>query len=90
MGIARNSSIYYSSAIQLTHAQIALFSEDQPRLNFEPMRDLLHDYRGLLASFPDIFTVQKVFLFFVNLKKNMKFIFFHKRSCKNDENLNVF
>lgn len=43
-----------------TYDQIALVCEDQPRLDFEPMGDLLHDYRGLLASFPDIITVHKV------------------------------
>lgn len=43
-----------------TYDQIALLCEDQPRLDFEPMGDLLHDYRGLLASFPDIITVHKV------------------------------
>ena len=43
-----------------TYDQIALLCEDQPRLDLEPMGDLLHDYRGLLASFPDIITVHKV------------------------------
>nr|CAH0112006.1 unnamed protein product [Daphnia galeata] len=42
-----------------TYDQIALLCEDQPRLDFEPMGDLLHDYRGLLASFPDIIVVHK-------------------------------
>ena len=42
-----------------TYDQIANLCEDQPRLDFEPMGDLLHDYRGLLASFPDITTVHK-------------------------------
>ena len=45
-----------------TYDQIALLCEDQPRLDLEPMGDLLHDYRGLLASFPDIITVHKVTL----------------------------
>lgn len=42
-----------------TYDQIALLCEDQPRFDLEPMGDLLHDYRGLLASFPDIVTVHK-------------------------------
>ena len=42
-----------------TYDKIALLCEDQPRLDWEPMGDLLHDYRGLLASFPDIITVHK-------------------------------
>ena len=32
------------------------------RLDFQPTGDLLHDYRGLLASFPDIIAVLKVTL----------------------------
>jgi hypothetical protein len=43
-----------------TYDQIALLCEDQPRFDLEPMGDLLHDYRGLLSSFPDIITVHKV------------------------------
>lgn len=43
-----------------TYDKIALLCEDQPRFDWEPMGDLLHDYRGLLASFPDIITVHKV------------------------------
>lgn len=42
-----------------TYDQIALLCEDQPRFDLEPMGDLLHDYRGLLSSFPDIITVHK-------------------------------
>ena len=45
-----------------TYDQIALLCEDQPRFDLEPMGDLLHDYRGLLSSFPDIITVHKVSL----------------------------
>lgn len=43
-----------------TYDKIASLCEDQPRMDYEPMGDLLHDYRGLLASFPDIITVHKV------------------------------
>jgi len=36
-----------------------MICEDQPRLDLEPLGDVLHDYRGLLSSFPDIITVHK-------------------------------
>lgn len=42
-----------------TYEKIATICEDQPRLDLEPMGDVLHDYRGLLASFPDIITVHR-------------------------------
>ena len=44
-----------------TYEKIATICEDQPRLDLEPMGDVLHDYRGLLASFPDIITVHRVY-----------------------------
>lgn len=43
-----------------TYDQIANLCENQPRYDFEPMGDVLHDYRGLLSSFPDILLVHKV------------------------------
>ena len=43
-----------------TYDKIAMICEDQPRLDLEPLGDVLHDYRGLLSSFPDIITVHKV------------------------------
>jgi sorting nexin-9/18/33 len=43
-----------------TYDKIAQICELQPSLDWEPMGDVLHDYRGLLASYPDIITVHKV------------------------------
>lgn len=34
--------------------------EEQPKLDWEPLGDVLHLYRGIIASFPDILTVHKV------------------------------
>jgi len=42
-----------------TYDKIAMICDDQPRLDLEPMGDVLHDYRGLLSSFPDIITVHR-------------------------------
>lgn len=75
-----------------TYDQIALLCEDQPRLDFEPMGDLLHDYRGLLASFPDIITVHKVSCrnYFGQFKtRNFYSSFFNREHFKNDENWNA-
>ena len=44
-----------------TYDKIGMLCEDQPRLDLEPMGDLLHDYRGLLASFPEVINVHKVY-----------------------------
>jgi hypothetical protein len=34
--------------------------EEQPKLDWEPLADKMHIYKGMLASFPDILQVHKV------------------------------
>jgi sorting nexin-9/18/33 len=34
--------------------------EEQPKLDWEPLADKMHIYKGKLASFPDILQVHKV------------------------------
>ena len=34
--------------------------EEQPRYDWERFNDLLHEYRGMLTSFPDMFNMHKV------------------------------
>ncbi|XP_063218973.1 sorting nexin lst-4 isoform X1 [Bacillus rossius redtenbacheri] len=33
--------------------------EDQPKMDWEPLGDILHLYKGIISSFPDILTVHK-------------------------------
>lgn len=42
-----------------TYDAIAQLHEEQPKNDFEPMIDVLHEYKGMLGEFPDIFTVHK-------------------------------
>lgn len=51
-----------STAIKLTgeaYNDIGRLFEEQPKLDWEPLGDVLHLYRGIIASFPDILTVHK-------------------------------
>lgn len=42
-----------------TYDTIGKMYEEQPRLDFEPMSDVLHEYKGILSNFPDILQLQK-------------------------------
>lgn len=53
---ALNESIRNTSA---TYDTIGKMYEEQPRLDFEPMSDVLHEYKGILSNFPDILQLQK-------------------------------
>lgn len=46
---------------------IGWYFEKQPQLDWEPFGDILHLYRGIIASFPDILTVHKVLSFALQL-----------------------
>ncbi|GAB6022417.1 hypothetical protein CHUAL_006534 [Chamberlinius hualienensis] len=39
--------------------QVALMFEEQPKHDFEPVTDTLHEYKGMLSEFPDILGVHK-------------------------------
>lgn len=79
-----------------TYDKIAMICDDQPRLDLEPMGDVLHDYRGLLSSFPDIITVHRVhtysFIFSASYSSSICFVYllvFIRERYKNDVNWNV-
>lgn len=40
--------------------EIGKLFEEQPKLDWEPLGDTLHIFKGILAAFPDILTVHKV------------------------------
>jgi len=42
-----------------TYNDIARLFEEQPKHDWEPLGDLLHIYKGILAAFPDILSVHK-------------------------------
>lgn len=42
-----------------TYDSIAQLFEEQPKNDLEPMIDVLHEYKGMLGEFPDIFIVHK-------------------------------
>jgi sorting nexin-9/18/33 len=43
-----------------TYHEIGKLFEEQPKLDWEPLGDVLHLYKGIISSFPDILTVHKV------------------------------
>ncbi|RZF41211.1 hypothetical protein LSTR_LSTR011592 [Laodelphax striatellus] len=42
-----------------TYNEIGQLFDEQPKLDWEPLGDTLHIFKGILASFPDILQVQK-------------------------------
>ncbi|KAJ9598203.1 hypothetical protein L9F63_011123 [Diploptera punctata] len=42
-----------------TYNEIGKLFEEQPKLDWEPLGDMLHLYKGIISSFPDILTVHK-------------------------------
>ena len=43
-----------------TYCEIGKLFEYQPKLDWEPLGDVLHLYKGIISSYPDILTVHKV------------------------------
>lgn len=42
-----------------TFSQLGHMHEEQPRYDWDRFNDLLHEYRGMIASFPEMFTIHK-------------------------------
>ena len=42
------------------YQEVGQLYEEQPRYDWERFNDLLHEYRGMLTSFPDMFNMHKV------------------------------
>ncbi|XP_022244062.1 sorting nexin lst-4-like [Limulus polyphemus] len=42
-----------------TYEEIGNIYEEQPKQDFEPMGDILHEYKGMLAAWPDILQLNK-------------------------------
>lgn len=40
--------------------EIGKLFEDQPKLDWEPLGDVLHIYKGVISAYPDILTIHKV------------------------------
>lgn len=61
-GTAWRNSLSLNEAIRQTSAaydDISKLYEEQPKVDFEPMADLLHQYKGLLAGWPEILQLHK-------------------------------
>jgi hypothetical protein len=43
-----------------TYCEIGKLFEEQPKKDWEPLGDILHLYKGIIASYPDILTMHKV------------------------------
>lgn len=57
-----NEDVKLNHAIKqtaLTYESIGKLYEEQPKYDFEPMSDMLHEYKGLLANWPDILQLHK-------------------------------
>lgn len=61
-GTAWRNSLGLNEAIRQTSAayeDISRLHEEQPKHDFEPMADLLHQYRGLISCWPEILQLHK-------------------------------
>jgi len=61
-GTAWRNSLGLNEAIRQTSAayeDISRLHEEEPKYDFEPMADILHQYRGLLSSWPEILQLHK-------------------------------
>lgn len=61
-GTAWRNSLGLNEAIRQTstaYEEISKLYEEVPKNGFEPMADILHQYRGLLAGWPDILQLHK-------------------------------
>lgn len=61
-GTAWRNSLGLNEAIRQTSAayeDISRLHEEEPKFDFEPMADILHQYRGLLSSWPEILQSHK-------------------------------
>ena len=43
-----------------TYEEIAKMVDDQPRNDWEPLGDMMHDYRGMLAGWPAVLQIHAV------------------------------
>ena len=43
-----------------TYEEIAKMVDDQPRNDWEPLGDMMHDYRGMLAGWPSVLQIHAV------------------------------
>ena len=43
-----------------TYEEIAKMVDDQPRNDWEPLGDMMHDYRGLLSGWPAVLQIHAV------------------------------
>lgn len=61
-GTAWRNSLGLNEAIRQTssaYEEISRLHEEEPKYDFEPMADILHQYRGLLAGWPEILQLHK-------------------------------
>uniref|UniRef100_A0A6G1SCP8 Sorting nexin-33 n=1 Tax=Aceria tosichella TaxID=561515 RepID=A0A6G1SCP8_9ACAR len=61
-GTAWRNSLGLNEAIRQTsgaYEEIARLHEEEPKYDFEPMADILHQYRGLLSGWPEILQLHK-------------------------------
>ena len=63
-----------------TYEEIAKMVDDQPRNDWEPLGDMMHDYRGMLAGWPSVLQIHAV-SFFCCLKKH------YEKATKFENNL---
>lgn len=56
------------------YEDIGKMYEDQPRNDWEPLGDVMHDYRGLLMGWPGILQIHAVIQNFIFTKKELHFL----------------
>lgn len=67
------------------YEEIAKMFDDQPRNDWEPLGDIMHDYKGMLAGWPGILQIHAVRYMLHNIKlKTSKNRFYRERRAKNE------
>lgn len=54
--LALNEAMWFTSSV---YGEISKLYEDEPKYDFEPMADILHQYRGLLSGWPEVLQLHK-------------------------------
>lgn len=50
-----------------SYDEIGKLYDEQPKMDWERLGDMLHIHKGIITSFPDILTIHKVIIFIRHL-----------------------
>lgn len=85
-GSSRSNLTIVIKKVGDTYNEIGKLFEEQPKLDWEPLGDMLHIYKGILAAFPDILSFHKGLL--QKRKECEKLTFDHKMDSLQLQDIN--